>query len=80
MMAPFMQGFLILGGVNEHNDVEEDCWYYNSDKQVIEEIKLTVSFSDLRGAKISPYNEKLYILTANSSKFKALLVESEKNT
>ena len=24
MMAPFMQGFLILGGVNEHNDVEED--------------------------------------------------------
>ena len=77
MMAPFMQGFLILGGVNQHNDVEEDCWYYNSDKQVIEEIKLTVSFSDLRGAKIY---EKLYILTANSSKFKALLVEPEKNT
>ena len=50
-MCDFGQGFLLLGGVDEHNQIVEDHWYYNSEKQVIEELTLDLCYDDLRGAK-----------------------------
>lgn len=77
-MVEFQQGFVILGGIDENSSIVEDCWYYNGEKQIIEEVKLNVSFADLRGAKACLFNEKLYVLTGNSVNFKAIMIEAEK--
>lgn len=76
LMVEFMQGFIILGGINENSDIVEDCWYYNGERQIIEEVRLMISYSDLRGGKACLFNEKLYILTGNSSSFKAIQIEA----
>lgn len=78
LMVNFMQGFIILGGINKNSDIVEDCWYYNGEKQIIEEVNLMVSYCDLRGAKACLYNDKIYALTGNSTNFKAIQIESVK--
>ena len=74
IMVQFMQGFIVFGGINENSDVVEDSWYYNGEKQIIEEVSLKVSFGDLRGAKGCLFNEKLYILIGNSTKYRAIQI------
>lgn len=32
-MQPFSHGFIIFGGNNENNEVVNDTWYYNTEKQ-----------------------------------------------
>ena len=51
IMAQQSQGFIILGGINENNEVVEDGWYYDSQTQTLNKIIVDIYFSDLRGAK-----------------------------
>ena len=66
---------MILGGINQENEVVEDCWYCNNDKQTFTKIWLDIKYEDLRGAKSCPIqSEALYIMTGNSQNYKALQI------
>lgn len=51
IMGSFLDGFMILGGITNNNEVVEDCWYCNNDKQTFTKIRLNIEYQDLRGAK-----------------------------
>jgi hypothetical protein len=38
LMQKFGQGFVIMGGNNEDNEVVSDCWYYQTEKQCFEKL------------------------------------------
>ena len=70
-----MEGFIILGGLDKDNNVVEDCWYCNNDKQTFTKIWMDVIYDDLRGAKAcSLVNEAIYVMADNSQNYKALQI------
>lgn len=44
LMQRFSQGFIIMGGNNEDNQVVSDGWYYHAQKQCFEKLELTLDF------------------------------------
>ncbi len=73
IMGSFLDGFMILGGITSNNEVVEDCWYCNNDKQTFTKIRLNIEYQDLRGAKAcSLSGEKFYIMAGNSKNYKAI--------
>jgi len=77
-MTSLHQGFLILGGINENSDMVEDCWYYNSERQIIEEVQLDLEMRDLRGAKGCNLGQKIYVFAGSNLNYKAVSIELEK--
>lgn len=77
-MQRFSQGFIILGGVNEDNEVVTDTWYYQAEKQCFQKLELELDYNELRGCQgVSTTQERLYVLGRNSKKYKALEIEHE---
>jgi hypothetical protein len=73
IMGQFLEGFIILGGIDNNNEVVEDCWYCNHGKQTFTKIWLDIKFSDLRGAKAcSLSGDSIYLMTNTSHNYKAL--------
>lgn len=73
IMVQLSKGFIILGGINENNEVVEDGWYYDNQTQTLNTLAVDIYFSDLRGAKAcSTSAEKIYLMTGNGKKAKSL--------
>ena len=63
-----------MGGIDQNNEVLNDCWFYNGTKQIFEKVDLDLDWNELRGAKaIGIHKKKVYLLSgATSSKYKAI--------
>ena len=73
IMGEFLEGFVILGGSNKDNEVVEDCWYCNNDKQTFTKIYLDIDYKDLRGARASSLmGENIYVMAGSNTNYKAL--------
>jgi N-acetylneuraminic acid mutarotase len=79
VVGELLEGFVVLGGIDKNNEVVEDCWYCDNEKQTFSRVPLEIAYGDLRGAKgCSLEGQMIYVMGGNSQNFKALQIIPEK--
>ena len=72
-MSEMKAGFVILGGSMGGGEVVADSWYYNAEKQTLQELGVWAEEEDLRSSHYCRIaDEAIYLLTPYSRSHRAV--------
>lgn len=73
VMTEMKAGFVVLGGSVGGGEAVGDSWYYNAERQTLQELRVWAEEEDLRGSRYCRLrDESIYMLTPHSHSHKAV--------
>ena len=74
IMSEMRGGFVVMGGRVGGSEFVQDSWYYNAEKQTLQELRVwTEDEDDLKGSHFCRLkDESIYLLTSHSKTHKAV--------